>query len=332
MNLTDIIENVLIFLAGTGVFITGLKLMSESLEENSGGYIRKLFAKVGKSRLSGLSIGIGSTILTQSSSATTVMLVGLANSGIVDTFQIISIIMGANIGTTLITQIIALSEVVGAFNAVFCALAFFGSITCLTAGEKGKKIGNLLCGLGLIFTGLYLSANATDKFSELSALQNIFSLYDTPFVMFLAGLIVTMIVQSSTVTTGMLLGFIGSGLMNVESALYAIMGANIGTCITAVLASVGGDVEGKKVAFIHLAFNVIGTLIFSILMLIAPIAKLLFMIFPNMEYQQIATFHIVFNVLTTLILIPFVKELSDIIDKSIESRKIKKRNKRSLTD
>lgn len=327
MNLTEIIENLLIFIAGTGVFITGLKMMSRSLEQRGGAYLQRLFSKVKSSSLSGVGIGVGATVLTQSSSATTVMLVGFANAGIIETCQSISIVMGANIGTTLTTQIIALSEIAGTLNALFCALTFVGAIMCLTAGDNGSYIGSFICGFGLIFTGLYVSSASIETFSNLTLVQNVFKNYDMPFIMFLSGLIVTMIVQSSAVTTGMLLGFIGAGLMEVTPALYAIMGANIGTCITAFLASIGADIQGKKVAFIHLAFNVFGAIVFSILFCFFPISKWLCVLLPDMEYQQIAVFHTVFNVVITLLLLPFVKEIAESIDKIFNSRVIK-RNKR----
>ncbi len=320
MGIIEITENVFLFLAGIGAFITGLNIMSDRLESSFSSSLRNLFDKVGKSRFKGIGIGIGVTTLTQSSSATTVITVGFANAGILSLQQATAIIMGANIGTTLTIQIIALKGALGWINGLLCSSCFIGAMLMLTGGDKSKKIGSLLSSIGLIFTGLYVMDVGAEFFQSLTLVRELFARINSPYIMFLAGLLVTMIIQSSAATTGMLLGFIGAGLMDVNPALFAIIGANIGTCITALLASLSTSIYGKRVAVIHLLFNVIGAVIFIIVMTAFPLHEWLDLLFPNMEFQQIATFHTIFNTVTTILLCPFIEELTNFVEKTVCKR------------
>lgn len=317
----DILGSLVLFLGGVGIFLIGMKMMGEHLESNSGKTLRKLFDKLNNNRIAGVGIGIGTTVLTQSSSATTVMIVGFAGAGIMSLMQATSIIMGANIGTTITTQIIALKFL----GQIFSVLGFVGALMMMLGKNKMKSIGTILAGIGMIFIGMELMGMGFEGLKEEPAVMNIFMTYgDNGLVMFLAGLILTMIIQSSAGTTGIVMNCMG--MISLGPAFYALIGANIGTCITAVLASFGSNIHGRRVAVMHTLFNCIGALLFIIPLTLGwPLADWLIALFPGVPATQVAMFHTFFNVTTTLILLPFVKPLSSLVQKIVrESKKDQK--------
>ncbi len=313
----DILGSLVFFLGGVGIFLIGMKLMGEHLESNSGKSLRKLFDKLNNNRVAGVGIGIGTTVLTQSSSATTVMIVGFASAGIMSLTQATSIIMGANIGTTITTQLIAL-EFLG---KTFSILPFVGALMMMLGKNKVKSIGTILAGVGMIFLGMELMKSGVSGIKNEPFVLEVFAAgKENPFLMFIAGLILTMVIQSSAGTTGIVMSFVGQ--MGLTPAFYALIGANIGTCITAVLASFGSNIHGRRVAVMHTLFNCIGAIIFLIPISVGvPFASWLESAFPGIAATQVAMFHTIFNVSTTLILLAFVKPLAKLVEKIVKENK-----------
>ena len=310
----ELIKSLILLLAGVGVFIVGMNMMSEGLEKGAGGGLKKLLAKISNNRFLGVGIGAGTTAIIQSSSATTVMVIGLVNAGVITLFQAISVIMGANIGTTVTGLIVALSGQKGAisFSDIAIIMAFVGVMMMFVKKDKVKLIGSIICGLGVIFVGLDIMSGALDASNNpeiISLFQNIFSAIDFPLLLILFGALFTALIQSSSAATGIIIVMAGGGIIPVETALFIVLGTNIGTCVTALLACLGTTTNAKRTAFIHFTFNLIGTIIFTaILWPTGPWFASLLSGFKTVE-MQIAIFHVIFNVTTTLLLIPFVKLL-----------------------
>ena len=311
----SIIGNIVWLLAGVGIFIVGMNFLSGALEKSAGNGMKKLLEKISNNRFSGVGIGAGATAIVQSSSATTVMVIGLVNAGVMTLIQATPIIMGANIGTTITGVLVALKN--DYFNMLMYFFAFAGVMMGFFKNEKVKLIGSLCCGLGLIFVGLeIMSSEQAFRSSEVMDLfENIFANVDFPLLLILIGIIFTALIQSSSAATGVVITMVGTGVLNLDLALFIILGANIGTCVTALLASFGANANSKRVAFIHFIFNVIGTALFAALIWIfrTPTVNILMSIFPGEDpmslQMRVSLFHVIFNVTTTLLLLPFVKQL-----------------------
>ena len=310
-----LIQSLIWLLAGVGVFIVGMNFLSESLEKSAGSGMKKMLEKISNNRFSGVGIGAGVTAIIQSSSATSVMVIGLVNAGVMTLMQATPIIMGANIGTTITGLLIALKN--DFFNMAMYILAFAGVMMGFVKQEKVKIAGNLCSGLGLIFVGLNIMSSEQAFGSPLveDLFTEIFKVIDFPLLLILVGAIFTALIQSSSAATGVVITMVGTGVMSLDLALFIILGANIGTCLTALLASVGGNENSKRVALIHFTFNVIGTALFTVLIWIFKdqTVNLLLSLFPGddtMSLQmRVSVFHVVFNVATTCILLPFTKLL-----------------------
>lgn len=309
--MAEIIQSILMLLAGCGVFMTGMKLMSDGLERSAGKGMRKLFGKISNNRFAGVGVGCAVTAIIQSSSATSVMVIGFVNAGLMTLFQATSIIMGANIGTTITGIIISFSAF--KLNLYIAALALVGVFIMMFAKRDGlKKAGSILCGLGLIFVGLEFMSGAFKESSQLSAaFSKLFSSIQFPLLLILFGMLFTAIIQSSSASTGLIITMVGQGVLDIKFALFIVLGTNIGTCITAILAAIGASTNARRTALIHLTFNVIGTIVFSAFIWIfsGPVVKLLTTVIASPE-MQIAWFHVAFNVITTLLLLPFIKQLT----------------------
>ena len=314
-EISQLLQSMIWLLAGVGVFIIGMNFLSEALEKSAGSEMKKMLEKISNNRFSGVCIGAGVTAIVQSSSATSVMVIGLVNAGVMTLMQAAPIIMGANIGTTITGILIALKN--SYFNMLMYLLAFAGVMMGFAKKEKIKLAGLLCSGLGLIFVGLNVMSSEEAFGNPLveELFTNIFSVISSPILLILVGAIFTALIQSSSAATGVVITMVGAGVLPLDLALFIILGANIGTCVTALLASVGANANSKRVALIHFTFNVIGTLIFTVLILALkePAIKLLVSLFPGddpMSLQmRVSTFHVVFNVVTTLALLPFTKLL-----------------------
>jgi len=311
----ELIASLIWLLAGVGVFIVGMNFLSDALEKSAGSGMKQLLGKISNNRLSGVGIGAGVTAIIQSSSATSVMVIGLVNAGVMTLMQATPIIMGANIGTTITGVLVALKN--DYFNMLMYLFAFLGVMLGFAKKEKYKLAGLLLSGLGLIFVGLEVMSSEQAFGNPLveEMFLNIFSVIDFPLLLILVGVIFTALIQSSSAATGVVITMVGTGVLPLELALFIVLGANIGTCVTALLASAGASPNAKRVALIHFTFNVIGTVFFTALVWIfkEPTVNLLTSLFPGddtMSLQmRVSAFHVVFNVTTTCLLLPFVKQL-----------------------
>jgi phosphate:Na+ symporter len=326
-NLMQLIQSLIWLLAGVGIFIVGMNFMSDALEKSAGEGMKKLLGKISNNRFSGVGIGAGVTAIIQSSSATSVMVIGLVNAGVMTLMQATPIIMGANIGTTITGVLVALKN--DYFNMLMYFFAFAGVMMGFFKKEKIKIAGLLCSGLGLIFVGLNIMSSEQAFGNPLveTMFQSIFSVIDFPLLLILVGVIFTALIQSSSAATGVVITMVGTGILPLDLALFIVLGANIGTCVTALLASVGAQANAKRVALIHFTFNVIGTVIFTAIVWIfkEPTIKLLVSMFPGddpMSLQmRVSVFHVIFNVTTTCLLLPFVKQLVQYSCKVIKDAK-----------
>lgn len=314
-EIMQLVQSLIWLLAGVGIFIVGMNFMGEALEKSAGSGMQKMMSKIVGNRLSGVGVGAGVTAIIQSSSATSVMVIGLVNAGVMTLMQATSVIMGANIGTTITGVLVALKN--DYFNMVMYFFAFAGVMMSFFKNEKIKLAGMLCSGLGLIFVGLEIMSSEQAFGNALikEMFTNIFSVINFPLLLILVGIIFTALIQSSSAATGVVIAMVGSGVLELDLALFIILGANIGTCVTALLACAGANANSKRAALIHFTFNFIGTIFFTAIIWIfrQPIIDLLNSIFPGSDpmslQMRVSTFHVIFNVSTTLLLLPFVKQL-----------------------
>lgn len=325
-EIIQLIGSLIWLLAGVGVFIVGMNFMGDALEKSAGHGMKRFLERISNNRFSGVGIGAGVTAIIQSSSATSVMVIGLVNAGVMTLMQATPIIMGANIGTTVTGVLVALKN--DYFNMAMYLLAFAGVMMGFFKKEKIKIAGSLCCGLGLIFVGLEVMSSeqafgnplVKDMFTE------IFKNIDFPLLLILVGVIFTGLIQSSSAATGVVITMVGAGVLPLDLALFIVLGANIGTCVTALLASVGANANSKRVALIHFTFNVIGTVFFTAIIWLFrdPVVNMLVSIFPGSDpmslQMRVSLFHVVFNVTTTCLLLPFVKQLVEYSCKVIKDK------------
>lgn len=317
----DIVESVLLMLAGTGVFLIGINMMGSNLESLAGSKMRTLFDKISSNRFTGLLTGAGVTAVIQSSGATTVMVVGFVNAGLMTLTQAAPIIMGTNIGTTITAQIVALESLkITAWFAVLAAVGAF--MQMLSKKDTIKKLGALLAGLGMVFVGMDVMKNSMSLIAEIDAVTNVFKNTTNPAILILLALALTALVQSSSATSGILIALAGSFGIPLKSIMYATLGINIGSCITSVIASIGTNANAKRATAIHLLFNTIGMVVFLPIIIWSPIDVWFETMFANVETQS-AMFHTFFNILMTLVLIPFVKPLVWVATKVVPEKKAK---------
>ena len=292
-------------LGGLALFLYGMQMMSAGLEAAAGNRMKSILEKLTSNRFLGILVGAGITAVIQSSSATTVMVVGFVNSGMMTLQQAVWIIMGANIGTTITGQLIALD--VGAMAPLF---AFVGvAMVVFLKKPQIHHYGNILAGLGVLFIGMEMMGSAMEPLREWPAFVELVSTFSNPLVGILAGAVFTALIQSSSASVGILQALALSGVIGLDSAVYVLFGQNIGTCITAVLASIGTSRNAKRATVIHLMFNVFGTILFTIVCMVTPLTDLVQSMAPTNPAAQIANMHTLFNIVTTLLLLPFGKSL-----------------------
>lgn len=325
-----IIETVLFMIAAIGALLIGFEMLSNSITMIFHSQLKKLFNKTSNSPIIGVLIGAAATAIVQSSGATTIMIVGFVNTGIMNLFQATSMIMGANIGTTITAQIASLSGGTGFdFGALALGLTGIGAlITMFTKSEKFKSVGNLLAGLGLLFLGLECMSIAIGSTynGEQVIKESIKSILASPFVsegmlapfiLFILGIVLTGITQSSSLITSIVITFVANGIyigagsdatsLN-NNVLFLILGSNIGSCVTALLSSMGASKNAKRASIIHILFNTFGSIIFMIVLLLVPkLMESTFAKWFESPGSQIAMFHTFFNTVCTLIFLPFIK-------------------------
>ena len=295
------VADILGLLGGLALFLYGMQMMSSGLEAAAGNRMKRILERLTSNRFLGVAVGAGITAVIQSSSATTVMVVGFVNSGMMTLSQAVWIIMGANIGTTITGQLIALD--VGALAPLF---AFCGvALVVFLKKAVFHHYGQIIAGLGILFIGMEMMSSAMMPLRESKAFINLMTQFSNPLLGILAGMIFTAVIQSSSASVGILQALVASGLIGLPSAVYVLFGQNIGTCITAVLAAIGTSRNAKRTTVLHLLFNVIGTTLFTLACMFTPLTPLVASFTPGILPAQIANMHTVFNVVTTLLLLPF---------------------------
>ena len=293
-------NNIMGLLGGLALFLYGMQMMSTGLEAAAGNKMKAILEKLTANRFVGVLVGALITAIIQSSSATTVMVVGFVNSGMMTLSQAVWIIMGANIGTTITGQLIALD--VGELAPL---MAFVGvAAVVFIKNEKVRYIGDIFAGLGILFIGMDMMGSAMKPLAELESFVSLLTKFENPILGILAGTVFTALIQSSSASVGILQALAGSGVIGLKSAAYVLFGQNIGTCITALLASVGTSTNAKRTTLLHVLFNVFGTCIFTVLCILTPLVTFMEGLTPGNAPAQIANLHTTFNIVTTIILIP----------------------------
>ena len=313
MKITDFFS----LLGGLALFLYGMQMMSNGLEAAAGNKMKQILEKLTANRFLGVLVGAGITAVIQSSSATTVMVVGFVNSGMMTLQQAVWIIMGANIGTTITGQLIALDV-----GAIAPLLAFLGvALVVFIKKQKVHHYGLILAGLGILFVGMDMMSAAMMPLRESEAFISLMTKFSNPFLGILAGAVFTAIIQSSSASVGILQALASSGLIGLGNAVYVLFGQNIGTCITAILASIGTNRNAKRTTIIHLMFNIIGTIIFTTVCILTPLTDLIESLTPDNVAAQIANMHTLFNIVTTLLLLPFGTYLAKLARKILPEKK-----------
>ena len=311
------ITKILGLLGGLALFLYGMQMMSDGLEDAAGNRMKMILEKLTSNRLLGVAVGAGITAVIQSSSATTVMVVGFVNSGMMTLNQAVWIIMGANIGTTITGQLIALD--VGMMAPLF---AFVGvAMIVFLKMPKIHHIGKIIAGLGVLFIGMDMMGAAMAPLQESEAFVSLMTKFSNPLFGILAGALFTAVIQSSSASVGILQTLAATGLISFSSAVFVLFGQNIGTCITAVLASIGTNRSAKRTTVIHLMFNIIGTIIFTTLCLTLPVTDWIGSLTPGAPAAQIANMHTTFNIVTTLLLLPFGNYLAKAAERILPDAK-----------
>ena len=320
------ISDVLGLLGGLALFLYGMQMMSAGLEAAAGNRMKRILEKLTANRFLGVLVGAGITAAIQSSSATTVMVVGFVNSGMMTLRQAVWIIMGANIGTTVTGLLIALD--VGALAPL---LAFVGvALVVFLKKPILHHWGQIIAGLGVLFLGMGMMSDAMAPLRESEFFINLMTQMSNPLLGILVGMVFTAIIQSSSASVGILQTLASSGLIGLHSAAFILFGQNIGTCITAVLASIGTSRNAKRTTIIHLLFNVIGTVIFTTICILTPLTNLFESLLPTSPAGQIAALHTTFNITTTLLLLPFGTQLAKIAERILPDRASDNVNQRRL--
>lgn len=326
------IFNVLTLIGGLCLFLFGMNIMGQSLERRAGSKLRVLLGKMTTSKAAGLTTGLGITAVIQSSSATTVMVIGFVNSGLMTLRQAINVIMGANVGTTVTAWILSLAGIDS--GNVFVKLLKPSSFTPLLAligiilymffkSAKKKDTGMILLGFATLMFGMETMSGAVSGLKNVTAFTNLFLLFKNPLLGVLAGAVLTAIIQSSSASVGILQVLAATGQVSYGAAIPIIMGQNIGTCITAMISSVGANKNAKRAAMVHLSFNVIGTAVCLSVFCLVKLAFAPILLNDSASLLGIAIAHSAFNVICTLIMLPFTQFLEKLVCRMIPDAKQK---------
>ena len=333
MNSIAIITSLLTLLAGIGVFLIACQMMSSNLEAASSEKLKKLFSKASDSKLLGVGIGAVGTAAIQSSGATTVMTIGFVNAGIISLSQAATIIYGANIGTTVTAQIVALGMFGGnsvSTSVIFSAFAGLGAFLSLFSKKSNyKTLGGILAGFGLLFVGLELMSGSMESFAALDGIKTFLASISNPLLLVLLGTLLTAIIQSSSVMTSIALAMVVTGLIDINQGIFLTMGSNIGSCVVAIIAGVTSGTNAKRTALIHLLFNCSGVILFMFAALALGMFDVSFgsvfeRLFPSAPQVQLAMFHTFFNVVTVLLMLPLTGLLVAMVKRLIPERQITK--------
>ena len=328
------IETLMFLFAGLGAFLIGFKLLSENLSRLAGKTMRKMFNKISGNKIAGVAVGAGSTALIQSSAATTVMLIGFVNAGLLTLYQAVPIIMGANVGTTVTALILSLDAVdVPLYAMVFSLVGIFSSM--LVKRERHKTICLAIAGIGLVFFGLKTMSTQMAVVAEQPVVKDILSKITFPLLLLLVGMVFTIIMQSSTAVAGILLSMAGAGMVignGGNCIYYVILGTNIGTCLTAIISAIGASTNAKRTAVIHLLFNVVGSVIFLIVLWVWGGFGDFWDGLIESKKMEIALFHMAFNLLCTVIFLPFTNVFVKLAEGIVPDKKKDKKLTAELLD
>ena len=332
MDAISITTSILTLIAGLGVFLVACSMMSSNLESLGSKRLKALFAKTSNSKLLGVGIGTVTTAAIQSSGATSVMVIGFVNAGIMTLAQATTIMFGANIGTTITGQLVALGMFGGdtiSTSVIFATFAGIGAfISVFAKKDTLVKVGRILAGFGMIFVGLTLMSGSMESFAELNSVRVFLAKFTNPFLLVLIGVALTAIVQSSSVVTSMVIAMVVSGLVSVDQGIYVTLGANVGACVTTVIAGFTSGRNAKRAALIRVIFNVAGVAVFMLVGLFLRLGNVSFgylmqAMFPNAPQTQLAMFHTFFNVITVAIVLPLTNPLVKLATKIIPDKKDK---------
>ncbi len=342
MDFISILTAILTLLAGIGVFLVACTMMSSNLESAASRRLKQLFSHTGNNKWIGVGIGTLGTAAIQSSGAVTVMVIGFVNVGIMSLTQAATIIYGANIGTTVTAQLVALG--LSGSNSIsttvlFAAFAGIGAFMMLFAkNDLWKKTGGILTGFGMLFVGLSMMANAMDEFAALDSVKLFLASIRNPLLLVLLGTIITAIIQSSSVMTSIAITMVVTGLIALDQGIYLTMGSNIGSCVVAIIAGMTSGVAAKRTAMIHLLFNVLGVILFLCAALVLSLVTagvwsfgtIFEHLFPSAPQLQLAMFHTVFNVTTMLVALPLTNALVNLACRIIKDQPAKDTNEPHL--
>jgi len=342
MDFISILTAILTLLAGIGVFLVACTMMSSNLESAASRRLKQLFSHTGNNKWIGVGIGTLGTAAIQSSGAVTVMVIGFVNVGIMSLTQAATIIYGANIGTTVTAQLVALG--LSGSNSIsttvlFAAFAGIGAFMMLFAkNDSWKKTGGILTGFGMLFVGLSMMANAMDEFAALDSVKLFLASIRNPLLLVLLGTIITAIIQSSSVMTSIAITMVVTGLIALDQGIYLTMGSNIGSCVVAIIAGMTSGVAAKRTAMIHLLFNVLGVVLFLCAALVLSLVTagvwsfgtIFERLFPSAPQLQLAMFHTVFNVTTMLVALPLTNALVNLACRIIKDQPVQKTNEPHL--
>lgn len=338
MQNTNFLLEFLHLLAGIGIFLTGCDIMSSNLEAVCSDRLKELLAKVSNNKIIGVLIGTVATIAIQSSGATTVMTIGFVNAHIISMKQAATIIFGGEIGTTLTGQLVALGMMGNSeidLNFLFSSLAGLGVfINMFAKKEKVKLFGSVLTGIGLLFAGLDVMSSAMSEFSKSPALKDIIANLNSSILLIIFGAVLTAIIQSSTAITSIAISMVAVGLINISQGIYLTLGANVGTCLTGMLAGMKSDsANAKRTSLMQLIFNIGGVVLVYIIDLIMKMLSggnmsfgvLFENMFPGLPHTQLAMFHTIFNISSVIIVLPLTEKLVSLTEKIIKDDAPEKR-------
>lgn len=324
----DVLSFVTLF-GGLAFFLFGMNFMGDNLEKLSGGKLERILEKLSNNTIKGVLLGAGVTCIIQSSSATTVMVVGFVNSGIMKLSQAIGIIMGANVGTTITAWILSLTGIQGdsffmmllkpeSFSPIIAVVGIILIMLC----KEGKKrdIGNIMIGFSVLMFGMQTMSSAVEPLAEIPEFANFLTMFENPIFGVLAGTLLTAIIQSSSASVGILQALTVTGAISFASAIPIIMGQNIGTCATALISCIGANKNAKRTAFVHLYFNIIGTVVWLSVFYIANAIFHFDFINQATTPADIALIHSLFNLASTALLLPFAKQLGKLATLTIPDR------------
>ena len=323
------ILNIFTLLGGLALFLFGMSTMSNGLEKTAGGKLEKILRKMTDKPIKALILGAGITATIQSSSAVTVMLVGLVNSGIMQLGQAIGVIMGSNIGTTVTAWLLSLAGIES--DNIFVSLlkpssfspivAFIGILLIMVAKkQKLKDIGSICMGFAVLMFGMEFMSDSMSPLAEMEEFRNLMVMFNNPLLGLAVGVIMTAIIQSSSATVGILQALSLTGALSYNMAIPIIMGQNIGTCITAVISSIGVSKNAKRVSVVHVYFNLIGTAILLSAFYGANAVFDFAFADSSIDPAGIAIVHSIFNIVTTVVLFPFSKQLEKLAVKTVKDK------------